>query len=84
MSVLHVSSLLGSETSSFMQDGQQIGINLIALLVKLFTETVGDNADLYYANVDEKHTSQETLEINLNAEDHSTNLKLLIEVLYSF
>ena len=79
----NISFLLGSGCSSFLNDGQQVGIPTMKPMAQAFLAQVGaDDASAYLTQA-ERDQLQNGLGINIESHEYQENLERLMEVLFS-
>lgn len=82
----NVSFLLGSGCSSFMKNGEQMGIPTMKPLAQEFTTTNADTDEKknIFLTADEKKSLNDSCGLNVESEPYNGNLEALMEVLYSW
>lgn len=84
MNAKHIAFLLGSGCSSFQHEGVQVGIPTMAPMASAYITQIGAEDDTIHATDAERELLFERLGLDITAEEFSTNLERLMEVLYSF
>lgn len=83
LSARHVAFLLGSGCSSYLKDGQQVGIPTMGPLASAFTSTVGNASEDNLASAEERDYLSDRFGIDVTAPAYTENLEALMEVLLS-
>lgn len=84
MNAKNVAFLLGSGCSSFMENGQQVGVSTMKPLADEFVKNTGGRGNKLFLNATEKKTLKSALGIDIAEKPYSENLESLMEVLYSW
>lgn len=83
MNARHLSFLLGSGCSSYLNDGEELGIPTMAPLAKEFLTTNNGGSEDIYPRADEVDAIRKTLGIDIVEDEYAKNLERLMEVLFS-
>jgi hypothetical protein len=84
MNAQHLSFLLGSGCSSFVFDGQELGVPTMAPLAKAFLGATGSSQSVPHLEKAEAEALEAVFGIDLASAQYERNLERLLEVLYSF
>lgn len=82
----NVSFLLGSGCSSFLKDGEQMGIPTMKPLAQEFTGAKADTEEKKktFLTTEEKKSLNDSCGLNVESAPYNANLEALMEVLYSW
>ena len=83
MNSRHLSFLFGSGCSTFYKEGTEVGIPTMAPLAKDFLSSGDGKLEEHYPTELEAEKLQETLGIDIRADEFSDNLERLMEVLFN-
>ena len=78
----NISFLLGAGCSSYLVDGEEIGVPTMPPLAKEFTEMSGSD-DTLFPTAEELEVLTEQFGIDITAEEYANNLERLMEILFS-
>ena len=78
----NISFLLGAGCSSYLVDGEEVGVPTMPPLAKEFTEMSGSD-DTVYPTAEELEVLMEQFGIDITAEEYTNNLERLMEILFS-
>lgn len=84
MSAKNVAFLLGSGCSSYIKDGEQLGIPTMSPLARTFADSESEDDDSHFLTAAEKQELIVQLGLDVTSEPYIGNLEKFMEVLYSY
>lgn len=84
MNAQHLGFLFGSGCSSFVVEGEEVGIPTMAPLAKAFIKATGTADSMPHLENAEATVLKDVLGIDLASKEYENNLERLLEVLHSF